>query len=290
MKILASYALVGLLWCLHWLPLPVMRAFGAGLGRLLYRFAKRRRRIAEINLRLCFPDDSEAERELLVREHFVFLTQAILDRPYLWWASAARLRRMIRVVGEENLDDGSGRPIILLIPHFVGLDACGLMIGMRRQVAVIYANQTNPVFNEVLRKGRARFNDALVMSKRDGLRKVVKALRDGLPFIYASDMDFGPRDAVFVPFFGVPAATAAALPRLVAMTNARVVPLVSHLTRDGYLSEILPAWEDYPGPDPVADVRRFNAFVESQVLRMRSQYYWVHKRFKTRPPGEPSVY
>ena len=197
---------------------------------------------------------------------------------------------MIRVVAEENLDDGSGRPIILLIPHFVGLDACGLMIGMRRQVAVIYANQTNPVFNEVLRKGRARFNDALVMSKRDGLRKVVKALRDGLPFIYASDMDFGPRDAVFVPFFGVPAATAAALPRLVAMTNARVVPLVSHLTRDGYLSEILPAWEDYPGPDPVADVRRFNAFVESQVLRMRSQYYWVHKRFKTRPPGEPSVY
>ena len=290
MKILASYALVGLLWCLHWLPLPVMRAFGAGLGRLLYRFAKRRRRIAEINLRLCFPRESEADRERLVREHFVFLTQAILDRPYLWWASAARLRRMIRVVGEENLDDGSGRPIILLIPHFVGLDACGLMIGMRRQVAVIYANQTNPVFNEVLRKGRARFNDALVMSKRDGLRKVVKALRDGLPFIYASDMDFGPRDAVFVPFFGVPAATAAALPRLVAMTNARVVPLVSHLTPDGYLSEILPAWEDYPGPDPVADVRRFNAFVESQVLRMRSQYYWVHKRFKTRPPGEPSVY
>ena len=290
MKIIASRALVGLLWCLHWLPLPVMRAFGAGVGRLLYRFAGRRRRIAEINLRLCFPEDSEVERAALVREHFIFLAQSIFDRPYLWWASEARLCRMIRLVGEEHLDDGSGRPIILLIPHFVGLDACGLRIGMRRQVAVIYANQTNPVFNEVLRKGRARFNDALVMSKRDGLRRVVKALRDGLPFIYASDMDFGPRDAEFVPFFGVPAATAAALPRLAAMTNARVVPLVSHLTPDGYLSEILPAWENFPGPDPVADVRRFNAFVESQVLRMRSQYYWVHKRFKTRPPGEPSVY
>jgi KDO2-lipid IV(A) lauroyltransferase len=285
-----SHALLALFWCLHWLPLPAMRGLGRALGIALYRFASRRRRIAETNLRLCFPELAEGERRALARRHFIVLAQSILDRPSLWWASEARLRRMIRLTGTEHLDDGSGRPLILLLPHFVGLDACGIRPAMDRRAAAIYGNQSNPVFDAIVRKGRQRFNDGVVISRRDGLRRVVKVLRERIPFVYPADMDFGPQDAVFVPFFGVPAATVTALPRLAAMTGARVVPLISHLTPDGYHAELLPAWEDFPGPDPLADARRFNAFIEAQVRRMPEQYYWVHKRFKTRPPGEPGVY
>ena len=142
----------------------------------------------------------------------------------------------------------------------------------------------------MIRRGRERFNGAIVISRREGLRRVVKVLRDGIPFLYPADMDFGPHDAVFVPFFGVQAATVTALPRLAALANARIVPLIGHLTADGYVAELLPAWENFPGDDPLADARRFNAFIEEQVRRMPAQYYWVHKRFKTRPPGEPGVY
>lgn len=287
---LGSRLLVGLLWCLHWLPLPVMRGIGSGVGGLLHRLARRRRRIAETNLRLCFPEMTAADRADMLRRHFVLLGQSVFDRPYLWWASEARLRRMIVVRGIENLEDGSGRPAIVLLPHFVGLDACGVRLSMDRLAAAIYRHQSNPVFDAVIRQGRLRFAGSRVISNREGMRRVVRILREGVPFIYPADMDFGPADAVFVPFFGVEAATVTALPKLAAMTRARVVPLISHLTPEGYVAELLPAWEDFPGDDPVADARRFNAFVEEQVRRMPEQYYWVHKRFKTRPPGEPGVY
>jgi KDO2-lipid IV(A) lauroyltransferase len=285
-----SRLLVGLLWCLHWLPLPVMRAIGAAVGSLLFRLARRRRRIAETNLRLCFPALTAGERAAMLRRHFTLLAQSVFDRPYLWWASEARLRQMIKVRGIEHLDDGSGRPAIVLLPHFVGLDACGVRLSMDRPAAAIYRHQSNPVFDATIRQGRLRFAGSQVVSKREGMRRVVRILREGVPFIYPADMDFGPSDAVFVPFFGVDAATVTALPKLAAMTNARVVPLISHLTPEGYVAELLPAWENFPGDDPVADARRFNAFVETQVLRMPEQYYWVHKRFKTRPPGVPGVY
>ena len=281
---------LGFLWLIHWLPLPVIRGLGAGLGHLLYLLARSRRRIAQTNLHLCFPEMDPAEREALVRRHIVVFTQAMLDRPLLWWASENRLRRIVRLTGAEHLDDGSGRPVILLTPHFVGMDACGQRISMDRQTACIYSNQSNPVVNAVVRQGRARFNDTVLMSRQDGLRRAIKSLRDGLPFFYATDMDFGRQDAIFVPFFGVSAATVTGLPRLVQMTKARVVPLVSHLTPDGYEAELQPAWEDFPTDDLEADVRRLNAFVESQVLRMPEQYFWVHRRFKTRPPGEAGVY
>lgn len=290
MRNLPTWGLLGLLWLMHWLPLPVIRALGAGLGRLLFRFARARRHVAMTNLRLCFPQMDAVAREALARRHIIVFTQAFLDRPLLWWASERRLRRLITLKGAEHLDDGSGRPIILLTPHFVGMDACGLRISMDRRTACIYSNQSNPVVNQVVRQGRARFNDTVLMSRQDGLRRAIKSLRDGLPFFYATDMDFGPQDAIFVPFFGVDAATVTGLPRLVQMTKARVVPLVSHLTPEGYTAELLPAWDDFPSGDLEADVRRFNTFVESQVTRMPEQYFWVHKRFKTRPPGEASVY
>lgn len=290
MKRTVSYGVLALLWCLHWLPLPLLRGLGGLIGRLLYRVGRERRRVALTNLRLCFPGKSEAEREAIARAHFIAFARAFLDRTLGWWASPARLRRLIRVTGAEHLNDPEGRPIIILAPHFVGLDAGGTMVTMLTPLVSVYSNQKNPVFNQVLLNGRLRFNKPILLSRQDGMRKAVKALKEGYPFYYLPDMDFGPKESIFSPFFGVPAATIPAVSRLARLTGARVVACITRQVADGYEVELLPAWEDYPGDSVQADTDFMNRFIESQVLRMPEQYFWLHKRFKTRPPGEQRYY
>lgn len=290
MKAFFSRLTVGLLWLLHWLPLPVLRALGWLLGRLLYALGSERRKVALTNLRLCFPELPDTEREQLARQHFIAFARSFLDRTLFWWASRERLERIIRVTGKENLSSNDGRPTILLAPHFVGLDAGATMITMLTHGITVYAKQKNPVFDAVLLAGRQRFNAPVLLSRQDGMRKVVKAMRDGLPFFYLPDMDFGPRDAIFVPFFGVNAATIPGVSRLARLVGARVVPCIAHMLPDGYEIELQPAWQDYPGESIEADTLRMNRHIEEQVMRMPEQYFWVHKRFKTRPPGEPKFY
>ncbi len=290
MKKLLSYILVGFLWLLHWLPLPVLRALGGGLGRLFYVFAQERRNVVLTNLRLCFPDRSDAERVAMARQHFIVFAKAFLDRSLGWWASKERLQRLIRIQGVENLSDPEGRPIILLSPHFIGLDAGATRISMYVVACSVFSKQKNPVLNRLLYEGRRRFNDAVLLSRKDGMRKIVKAMKDGRPFYYLPDMDFGPKESIFVPFFGVQAATIPALSRLVRLTGARVVACITRQVPDGYEVEVMPAWDNFPGESVEADTEFMNRFIESQVLRMPEQYYWVHKRFKTRPPGEQRFY
>lgn len=291
MKNALSYLLVAFLWLLHWLPLRVLRGIGWGLGRLLFVLAPPRREVALTNLRLCFPEMPEAERERLARAHFVAFAQAVLDRTLLWWASAGRLRRIVRVRGLEHVKDSSGRPVIMLCPHFVGLDAGAARMTMDILGCSVYSNQKNPVFNRLLYKGRLRFNpSAILLSRQDGMRKIIKALKDGYPFYYLPDQDFGPKESIFVPFFGVQAATVPALSRLVRLTGARVVPVVVAQMADGYDVEVMAPWDNFPGESVEADTAFMNRFIESQVLRMPEQYFWLHKRFKTRPPGEQRYY
>lgn len=290
MKVFFTYILVGFLWLLHWLPLPVLRALGAGLGRLLYALGRERRKVALTNLRLCFPDKTEAEREEIARRHFVAFAQAVFDRTLGWWASKERLERIIRIHGVEHLNDPGGRPIVLLTPHFVGLDAGGTVVSMHVVGCSVFSNQKNPVLNQLLYDGRMRFNKAVLLSRQDGMRKIVRAMKDGHPFYYLPDMDFGPKESIFVPFFGVPAATIPALSRLVRLTGARVVPVICRQSPDGYDIEVMPPWENFPGDSVEADTEFMNQFIESQVLRMPEQYFWLHKRFKTRPPGEQRFY
>lgn len=287
---LPSQALVGLLWLLHWLPLPALRGIGALLGRLLFALGRERRRVTLINLRLCFPELDEPARRELARRHFVAFARAFLDRTLLWWASRQRLERLIRLEGSEHLVAADGRPTILLAPHFVGLDAAGTMMTMQTPLVSVYSNQKNPVFNAVLLAGRERFNSPLLLSRQDGMRRALKALRDGLPFYYLPDMDYGPRDAVFVPFFGVAAATITGVSRLARISGARVVPCVARMTDAGYTVELQPPWADFPGADVDSDTRRMNEYIESQVRRFPEQYFWLHKRFKTRPPGVARLY
>ncbi len=282
--------LLALMQIAHPLPLPALRAAGSLLGRVLHLFARERRHIADINIRACMPELGDAGRAALIRQTFQLFGQGFIDRAILWHAPAERLRRMIRVRGEEHLAANSGRPVILLAPHFVGLDAAWVRLTLDRRMATMYANQKNADFNRALIAGRSRFNDPVLLSRQDGVREAFRAMRSGLPLYYLPDMDFGARDAIFVPFFGVSAATVTAVPRIASLAGAATIPCTTSLTPEGYEVVIHPPWQDYPCGDIETDTRRMNAFIEAQVRLAPSQYHWLHKRFKTRPPGEPSLY
>jgi KDO2-lipid IV(A) lauroyltransferase len=281
---------LALMWLLHWLPLPAQAALGRLLGRLLFRFGHERRHVTLTNLGLCFPALSEAEKSALARRHLEMFGRSFLERGLLWWASPQRIRRHVRIAGGERLAALKDRPLILLVPHFVGLDAAWTRLSMDYDMSGIYANQKNPVFNAALHKGRARFGNAVMLSRQDGMRRGIKAIKSGYPFFYLPDMDYGARDTIFVPFFGVQAATITGLSRLARLTGATVLPVIARITDDGYVIEIGTAWQDFPGTDIETDTRRMNAFIENEVRGMPEQYFWLHKRFKTRPAGEKSVY
>ncbi len=281
-----------LMWLLHFLPLPVLAALGRGLGALLHALGRERRRVTLTNLRLCFPQMSEAEREALARRHFAAFGRSFIERGLLWWASPERLRRIVRVEGLEHLDAHLGRPVILLVPHFVGLDMGWTRLTLERDMVSIYANQKNLLFNAALYRGRTRFGDSRLLSRQEGTRPALRAMRAGLPFYYLPDMDYGERDTIFVPFFGMPAATITGLSRLTRMADAVVLPVITRMLPggQGYVVNIGAAWTDFPGERIEDDTRRMNAFIESEVARLPEHYFWLHKRFKTRPPGEPSPY
>lgn len=283
---------LGFMWLLHFLPLRLLAAIGKVFGMALYWLGRERRRVARINLRLCFPGVADDEREKLVRRHFRAFGRSLLERSILWWSRAARIKRLVRVEGWENIAPHLGKPLILMVPHFVGLDVGWTRLTLEHQMASIYSKQKNPVFNQMLLRGRLRFGMPRLLSRQEGIRPIVKAVRDGLPLYYLPDMDYGPRDALFVPFFGVTAATITGLARLASMTGARVVPSIVRQLPGGHGYEVkfYPAWENYPGEDVEADTKRMNVFIEERVREMPEQYFWLHKRFKTRPAGEPGIY
>jgi Kdo2-lipid IVA lauroyltransferase/acyltransferase len=286
---LGSWLAVGVLWLLHWLPMPALGAMGRALGRLLYRFG--RGRVTDINLALCFPDMPPEERKALGLRHFEALGRSAMELSVLWFGSDARVMGMVKLVGLENLEGLRDRPVIVFAPHFVGVDMCGVKLAPEfRKSAFLYSRPKNPVLDRFLLRGRARAGSPLMLSRQEGMRAIVKALRDGRALYFLPDMDFGARDAVFVPFFGVPTATVTALPRLAQLGRAAVLPVVAIQTAEGYELRIHPPLTDYPSGDLAADVRRMNAFIEEQVRERPELYFWAHKRFKTRPPGEPSPY
>ena len=283
---------LALLWLLHGLPLALLSRIGEAFGMLLYALARERRRICLVNLKRCFPEWDASRRRSVARAHFRLLARSILERSVLWWSSRRRVMTMVRIVGREHIDREYGRPLILLAPHFVGMDAAWTRLCCDYDMSGIYANQKSAALNRVLRAGRVRFGKQTIFSRQDGVRGSVKALKSGLPFYYLPDMDYGSRDAIFVPFFGVPAATITGLPRLARLSGAKVVPCIACMLPGGQGYEIrcYPAWDHFPGGDLAADTRRMNAFIEERVREMPDQYYWTHKRFKTRPDGEPKWY
>ena len=282
---------VWLMRALATLPLPWLRAAGAGLGRLLFLLARRRRHVALTNLRLCFPQWSERQRIDVARRSFVMFTQSFIDRAWVWHAPDAVVRARIRLVGAVD-ELRKPEAAVLFAPHFYGMDAGGAAI-MQQAVRIggsIYSPQSGAATDAWVRAGRERFGDVVLINRRDGIKPVIKSLREGRYLYLLPDMDLGPEESIFVPFFGVPAATVPSLPRLARLGRARVVPTVTRMTPDGYEVQVDPAWQNYPGDDVEADTALMNQRLEAYIRTMPEQYYWVHKRFKTRPPGQPSVY
>ncbi|NJD34987.1 MAG: lipid A biosynthesis acyltransferase [Betaproteobacteria bacterium] len=281
---------LALMWLLHWLPLPVLAVFGRALGLVFYVLVRERRHSTLTNLRLCFPQLSPAERSALARRHLMTIGRTLLELGVWWWASPQRIRRLVTIEHPERLAVRDGRPLILFAPHFAGLEAGGIRLSMEFTVVTVYAKAKNPVFDRAVRRGRERFNKCVLISRREGLKKVLRPLRAGMPFYYLPDMDFGRKESVFVPFFGVPAATTTGMSRLAKATGATVLPVITRMVGKGYVVSIGEPWQDYPTDDAEADARRMNAFLETEVMKSPEQYYWLHKRFKTRPLGEKGVY
>jgi KDO2-lipid IV(A) lauroyltransferase len=283
---------VGIVWLLHFLPLPVFARIGSGLGGFLYFLARERRKVCLTNLARCFPQMPEAERVAIARAHFRAFGRTVLERSILWWAPREEITRLVRIVGLERLLALKGQPLILLVPHFVGLDAGCTRLTCEIDMAGIYARQKHPLIDALLLSGRTRFGHQRAIPRQDGVRPAIAALKEGVPFYYLPDQDYGSRDTIFVPFFGVPAATITGLSRMTKVTGARVLPCVTRMFPGGtgYEVQCYPVWENFPSGDDAADARRMNEFIEERVREMPEQYFWTHKRFKTRPPGEAKWY
>ncbi|MBI1772383.1 MAG: lipid A biosynthesis acyltransferase [Burkholderiales bacterium] len=281
-----------LMWVLHWLPLSVLGRLGEGVGSILFMLIRKRRHITLTNLSLCLPHLSEAERHAIAKRHFQVYARSVLERGILWWASEARLKRLIQIEPAVPMAAMAEGPTILMCPHFVSLDVAGVAVMLESSLCSIYTRQRSKVFDAALRKGRSRFRPVKLFSRAEWVKPIIRAMRENLPFFMLPDMDFGAKDAEFVPFFGVPAATLTAVPRIAATTGAKVIPVIATILSNykGWKVTFHEPWKNYPGDDIVAATRYMNAFIEQEILKAPAEYFWAHKRFKTRPPGDASFY
>lgn len=273
------------------LPLGVVRLLGQGLGWLLYALVTERRHVVKVNLTLCFPQLSEQQIRRLTQQTFVFFAQAWLDRSWLWHAPQAWVQRRVSLTGA--LDELQGNaPAVVFVPHFVGMDAAwaGVALWMHRAGTTIYTDQSNKLVDQWILRGRRRFGQLRLFGRADGVKSIITAVRAGQPLYLLPDMDFGPDDSVFVPFYGISTATVPSLARFARLGGAKVFTITSKLTATGYEVQVLPAWQNFPTRDSVADTAFMNQQLETYINAQPAQYFWVHKRFKTRPSGAPEVY
>ena len=277
------------MWAVRLLPLSVSSRISAGVGAILFWLIPERRRVTRINLAKCFPRKSAEERETLARAHFRAFTRAFIEQGILWWSSKERIRELVALEGLENL--GGHARTIVFAPHFVGFEATLARLALDFPVSMMYSRQKDPLFEARLYKGRTRFG-GVMLPRQAGIKSGIEIIESGTLYYYLPDLDFGPNRSVFVPFFGVPAATVTGLAYIARTTGAAVVPCVTRMLPGGggYVARLYPAWSDFPSGDDHADARRMMAFVEERVLEMPEQYFWLHKRFKTRPEGEPRFY
>ncbi|WNO06168.1 lysophospholipid acyltransferase family protein [Rhodoferax mekongensis] len=272
------------------LPLPLLRGLGVVLGWALYLLVRSRRRVVDINLTICFPEWTPSFRRRQSIRTFVAFAQAWLDRGWLWHASPEVLQARLRLCGA--LEELAGEaPTVLFAPHFVGLDAgwTALTQQGKRSFTTIYTDQANRVADAWILAGRKRFGGRL-FGRIEGVKPIIAGLKAGEPLYLLPDMNFGPEESLFVPFFGRPAATVPSLSRFARLSRAKVVPILCRLTSTGYEIEVLPAWMDFPSGDMEADTAHMNRTLETYIKQMPEQYYWVHKRFKDQPLGMTPPY
>jgi Kdo2-lipid IVA lauroyltransferase/acyltransferase len=280
-----------LLRALGYLPLPVLRALGAGLGLLLYALVAERRHVAMTNLRICFPALSPRSRAELARQSFVHFAQAWLDRSWLWHRAPACIRSRVALTGEVA-DLLQAQPTVVFAPHFVGLDVgwTALTLNLPLHFTTIFTPQSNAAVDAWVAEGRQRFGEVRLFSREDGVKPIVSALRHDALLYLLPDMNFGANESIFVPFYGELAATVPSLSRFAKLGRARVVPVITRMTASGYEVVVHSAWTDFPTDDAQADTATMNRRLQDMIDTMPAQYFWVHKRFKTRPEGAPELY
>lgn len=279
----------------HVLPMGVRESLARGIAFLLWWAIPKRRHVTLTNLALCFPELDEKERKALAHRVYQRLARAALDHGTLWVGSQDEIRDFVHVEGLEHFLNAINRPeapVIIVAPHFAGLDAAGIVLSTYVKGVSLYQKQSNPVWDKAALEGRSRFMDPILVAKSDAndLRPVIRAMRQGLPFYYLPDMDHGRQNSIFVPFFGVPAATIPMVSRLAKLTRAKVFWCIATMTERGYHVVFSPALDHFPTADYVVDTERLNRELEDWIRAYPDQYLWTHRRFKTRPEGEPSVY
>ena len=283
---------LGLLWLIAQLPYKVLLQLGRGLGGVMYRLASSRRKIAARNLELCFPQMPAAEREALLKENFASTGITFFEMAIAWWWPAECLRRLGTIEGLEHLRqaEADGQGVILMALHFTTLEMGGGLLGMAQNMFGMYRPHKNPLFDYVQRRGREQ--RLLGVIGRDDVRGMLKLLRAGGVVWYAPDQDYGAQRSVFVPLFGVPAATVTATSKFARMGRAQVIPFTQQRLPDGqgYRLVIHPPLADFPTDSEEADCLRVNQWIEQAISQCPEQYLWAHRRFKTRPEGEPKLY
>lgn len=287
-----TWLVLGLLRCMVWLPYRLQLACGRLLGGVFRLLARRRRRIAATNIALCFPELAAPAQQSLLREHFASLGIGLVEMAMSWWESAPRLQRLVRVDGLEHLQRALAvhKGVILLSAHFTTLEIGGRLLALSTPFHVLYREHKHPVIELVMRNARIRNYERAI--PRHDLRTMLRSLQENMPVWYAPDQDHGLEHGLFVPFFGIPAATVTATSRLARTSGAAVVPFIPTRLADGtgYRLRLYPALENFPGPSLETDGGRINALLEARIREQPAQYLWVHRRFKTRPPGAAGVY
>ena len=283
---------LGLMWLVALLPWSLQIHLGAALGSLLYHLIRSRRQVADINLRHCFPKMAATERDQLVRDTFRASAISIFEGGMSWWGSDRRLLPLYQIEGLEHLEAAraQGRGVILLGGHYTTLEISGRFLAYHVEgLQPIYKPAKNPLFEAVLAHSRKRLFDDLLNST--DMRTILRNLKKGKVVWYAPDQDFGRERSVFAPFFGVPTATLNTTARMARLSKAPIVPYTSERLADGrFMIRLQAALENFPSGDDLEDASRTNRILEEQIRRVPAQYLWLHKRFKTRPEGEPGFY
>lgn len=273
------------------LPLPIVRGIGFWLGCFLYLVVASRRKVVHTNLRLCFPLWTEQQVRHCAIRTFVHFSQSWLDRGWLWHASPEVTKQRIRLTGALHELQGD-EPVVLFAPHFFGLDAgwTGLTQQIGRRFNTIYTDQANKDSDAWILKGRARYGAPGLFGRVEGVKSIVAGLKRGEPLYLLPDMNFGPHESLWVPFYGVTAATVPSLSRFARLGRAKVVPVVSRITPEGYEVQVMEAWTNFPTSDLFADTSLMNLSLQRYIDDKPDEYFWVHKRFKDQPDGKKPPY
>jgi len=284
---------LGALRLMIMLPFRIQLWVGRLLGRLLFVVVPKRRRIAEINLRICFPELDEAALHRLVRAHGASLGFSVFEIGLALWASQARIERLVRLAGVDNLTAPltAGQGVVILSGHFPAVELTGRVVRRNApDMAAMYRPLKNPLIDQLLLRARRQAVSTVI--PKDSMRQMIRLLRKGVPVWYASDQSYDRANAELVPFFDEPAMTNAALTQLARMGKARVVPFFPRRLTDGsgYECVFLPAIENFPTDDQAADAERVNKLLAEWIRKAPEQYYWVHRRFKNRPDPWPDPY